>query len=168
MSRMRHCSRRELFRTAALLSASLAAVGLRGVAYGQGVSAPLSKLGAQLIGKLEGPRLILDAREWPKRFQEAPMLAELVRAGNLPPVEERVPSEPLVIKPVHSIGRYGGTWRRGFTGPGDSENGNRIVSSDKLLFWEYTGTKPMPSVARQWLLAGHGRSVTPYLPKGPT
>jgi peptide/nickel transport system substrate-binding protein len=94
------------------------------------------------------------------------MLAELVKAGKLPPVEQRVPQEPLVIKPVHSIGRYGGTWRRGFTGPGDGENGNRIVSADKLLFWEYTGTKPMPSVARQWLLADDGTSVTLYLRKG--
>ena len=42
------------------------------------------------------------------------------------------PEEPLVIKPVHEIGKYGGTWRRGFTGPGDSENGNRIMSADKL------------------------------------
>ena len=62
------------------------------------------------------------------------MLAELVKAGKLPPVEQRVPEEPLVIKPLHEIGKYGGTWRRGFTGPGDDENGNRIMGADKLLF----------------------------------
>ena len=45
------------------------------------------------------------------------MLAELVKAGKLPPVEQRVPEEPLVIKPLHEIGKYGGTWRRAFTGP---------------------------------------------------
>ena len=158
-------SRREFIRDAALLSGSLAAVGLPGVARAQGTAAP-PKLGAQLIGKLEGPELILDPAKWPTKFSEAPMLAELVKQGKLPPVEQRVPKEPLVIKPVHEIGRYGGTWRRGFTGPGDSENGNRIVSSDKLLFWEYTGTQVRPCVARQWLLADDGKSVTIYLRKG--
>ena len=158
-------SRREFIRDAALLSGSLAAVGLPGVARAQGTAAP-PKLGAQLIGKLEGPELILDPTKWPTKFSEAPMLAELVKQGKLPPVEQRVPKEPLVIKPVHEIGRYGGTWRRGFTGPGDSENGNRIVSSDKLLFWEYTGTQVRPCVARQWLLADDGKSVTLYLRKG--
>ena len=69
------------------------------------------------------------------------MLAELVKAGKLPPVAQRIPEEPMVVKPVHAVGKYGGTWRRGFTGPGDSENGNRIVSTDKILFWDYTGTK---------------------------
>ena len=57
------------------------------------------------------------------------MLAELVKAGKLPPVEQRVPDEPLVIKPLHEIGKYGGTWRRAFTGPADNENGNRIMST---------------------------------------
>ncbi len=109
-------SRREFIRDAALLSGGLAAVGLPGTARAQGQP---PKIGAQLIGKLEGPELILDPAKWPTKFSEAPMLAELVKQGKLPPVAERVPKEPLVIKPVHSIGRYGGTWRRGFTGPGD-------------------------------------------------
>ena len=30
---------------------------------------------------------------------------------------------PLVLKPVHQTGKYGGIWRRGFTGPGDNLNG---------------------------------------------
>ena len=72
----------------------------------------------------------------------------------------------MVVKPVHAIGRYGGTWRRGFTGPGDVENGNRIVSTDKILFWDYTGTKHMPCVAKDWKVSDDGRSVTIYLRKG--
>src|SRR5688572_18982301 len=45
---------------------------------------------------------------------EAPMLAEMVAAGELPPLEERLPAEPLVVEPIESIGEYGGTWRRAF------------------------------------------------------
>jgi peptide/nickel transport system substrate-binding protein len=48
----------------------------------------------------------------PSQFNEAPMLAEMVAAGNLPPVEERLPENPLVIQPIE-IGRYGGTIRVG-------------------------------------------------------
>ena len=35
----------------------------------------------------------------------------------------------MVVKPLKEIGKYGGNWRRAFTGPGDYENGNRINSS---------------------------------------
>jgi peptide/nickel transport system substrate-binding protein len=63
------------------------------------------------------------------------MLAELVKAGKLPPVAERLPerADLMVVKPLKEIGTYGGRWRRGFTGPADNENGNRICSTDKLL-----------------------------------
>src|SRR5262245_6552164 len=78
-----------------------------------------AKLGAHLIGKLEGPEVVTDPAQMPKRFREAPQLAELVKAGKLPPVEERIGQDPLVIKPLREVGKYGGTWRRGFTGPFD-------------------------------------------------
>src|SRR5690606_6654728 len=41
---------------------------------------------------------------------EAPELAQLVKDGELPPVEERLPAKPRVVEPVDRIGRYGGTW----------------------------------------------------------
>ncbi|MEM7535432.1 MAG: ABC transporter substrate-binding protein [Chloroflexota bacterium] len=41
-------------------------------------------------------------------FGEAPMLAEKVAAGEMPAVEERLPSEPAVIDPLESVGVYGG------------------------------------------------------------
>ncbi|RPH99489.1 MAG: ABC transporter substrate-binding protein, partial [Zetaproteobacteria bacterium] len=72
----------------------------------------------------------------------------------------------MVVKPLQSIGRYGGTWRRGFTGPGDGENGNRIVSTDKILFWDYTGTKIMPCLAKDWKVSDDGRVVVITLRKG--
>ena len=37
-------------------------------------------------------------------YNEAPMLRTLVAAGELPPVEERLPEEPLVLKPFKEIG----------------------------------------------------------------
>jgi peptide/nickel transport system substrate-binding protein len=127
---------------------------------------PAAKVGAHLVGKLEGYEIVRDPARIPKRFNEAPALADQVKAGKLPPVERRLPAEPLVVKPVHEVGRYGGTWRRAFTGPGDGENGNRLMAVDKFLFWDHTGTRISPSVAREWKVSDDGKTVTLSLRKG--
>jgi hypothetical protein len=72
--------------------------------------------------------VVVDPAQFPKTFKEAPQLAELVKAGKLPPVAERIGQDPLVIKSVHEIGKYGGMWRRGFTGPVDFWNGLHCVA----------------------------------------
>lgn len=41
------------------------------------------------------------------QYHEAPILAELVSAGTLPPVDQRLPSEPLVVTPRGEVGKYG-------------------------------------------------------------
>jgi len=38
-------------------------------------------------------------------------LAEQVAAGTLPPVEERLPPDPVVVTPTNTVGTYGGTLR---------------------------------------------------------
>ncbi|MCC6175858.1 MAG: ABC transporter substrate-binding protein [Chloroflexi bacterium] len=124
------------------------------------------KPGKQLIGKLEGPEIIVDPAKLPTKRAEAPMLADLVKAGKLPPVAERLPEQPLVVKPLHQIGKYGGTWRRAFTGPADRENGQRIVSVDKLIFRDYTGNTLVPSLATSWEWSDGGRVLTAKLRKG--
>ncbi|MCS7366370.1 MAG: ABC transporter substrate-binding protein [archaeon YNP-WB-062] len=64
-----------------------------------------------------------------KRYKEAPMLAELVKSGKLPPVEQRLPKEPLVLTlrrnaapdgvlKTLKIGKYGGTLRLIHAAPG--------------------------------------------------
>lgn len=42
-------------------------------------------------------------------YREAPVLAAMVAAGDLPPVGERLPRDPIVIAPARQIGVYGGT-----------------------------------------------------------
>ncbi len=44
---------------------------------------------------------------------QAPALADMVAAGTLPPLEARMPTDPVVIEPLESVGQYGGTWRFG-------------------------------------------------------
>lgn len=52
-------------------------------------------------------------------YGEAPMLADLVASGSLPPVEQRLPMNPRVIVPWAEVGTYGGTLRRAFKGLSD-------------------------------------------------
>ena len=49
-------------------------------------------------------------------FRQSPALDELVAAGELPPVAERLPDDPVVVEPYGEIGRYGGTARLFFAG----------------------------------------------------
>jgi peptide/nickel transport system substrate-binding protein len=119
-----------------------------------------------LVHPPEGAAVVTDPARIPARFQEAPMLAERVRAGTLPPVEQRLPQEPLVLQPLQEIGRYGGTWRRGFTGPGDGENGNRINASDMMMQWDMVGARQVPSVARAGEVSADGRRTTLHLRRG--
>ncbi|MEU8354711.1 ABC transporter substrate-binding protein [Nonomuraea sp. NPDC048882] len=51
--------------------------------------------------------------------KEAPALAELVKAGKLPPLEQRLPKNPLVVKPLREPGAYGGTWSSAMVGEDD-------------------------------------------------
>ncbi len=44
-------------------------------------------------------------------YQESPLLARRVEAGELPPVAERLPANPLVMIPWEKPGRYGGKLR---------------------------------------------------------
>src|SRR3989475_1134053 len=123
--------------------------------------------GSDLIGKLEGPEVVTDAAKIPKAFKEAPQLAALVKAGKLPPVAERVGQDPLVIKPLREIGKYGGTWRSGFTGPADFWNGYRCCSGpDHLMLWDYTGDRAVPNLAKGLEMQDGGKAWLVHLRRG--
>jgi peptide/nickel transport system substrate-binding protein len=82
-------------------------------------------------------------------YNEAPMLKALVESGELPPVEERLPANPLVIPVTESIGEYGGVWRRGFLGPSDYNNYVRVVY-DGLVRFSPDGSKVEPRLIESW------------------
>ena len=125
------------------------------------------QMGAALIGELEGPTIIDDEGMWPTSFSEAPQFAELVSAGELPPVAERIGNDPLVIKPVHEIGEYGGIWRRGFSGPADKWNGYRCCTgTDHVLYWDYTGSTARPNIVKAWESSADGKTFSLFLRDG--
>ncbi len=97
-------------------------------------------------------------------FSEAPELATRVAMGELPPVEDRLPEEPLIIPPIERIGQYGGTWRRGFTGI-DTNNMDRIIH-DHLIYFDFDGYTLMPHIAKGWDISEDGTTFTFHLRKG--
>ena len=68
-------------------------------------------------------------------YNEAPMLADKVAAGELPALADRLPAEPLVVTPIDSVGTYGGTWHMGSRGVGDDAGFTRTVGYYGLVRW---------------------------------
>lgn len=100
-----------------------------------------------------------------KKYNEAPMLSELVKQGKLPSVEKRLPDEPLVVTPVESVGEYGGTMRRAYFGMGDLTGWYRLVN-EMLIGWTRDYKKLRPNIAKSWKVSNNGRVFTFYLRKG--
>ncbi|HEV8473264.1 MAG TPA: ABC transporter substrate-binding protein, partial [Methylomirabilota bacterium] len=65
------------------------------------------------------------------------------------PVDQRLPSEPLVVPVVERSGQYGGVWRRAFLGPADANNYVRVVY-DALVRHSPDGGKIEPKIAAGW------------------
>ena len=104
--------------TAAAEAAGMAAVAAGDAAMAAGASAEAAAMDAQkaLAGvELQKELVAAVTAPAPLEFNEAPELAQLVLGGKLPPVEERLPSEPLVIPVFDEIGKYGGDMRAAFT-----------------------------------------------------
>ncbi|MCY3866036.1 MAG: ABC transporter substrate-binding protein, partial [Chloroflexi bacterium] len=82
-------------------------------------------------------------------YNEAPSLAEMVAAGELPPVDERLPAEPLVIEPVEEIGQYGGTWR--LVDNNDSNGWTQMtVNVEGFLKWNRDVNGFRPNIVTSW------------------
>lgn len=112
-----------------------------------------------VAGRLDAaapPRLQVDvdysegsaAAWWPRG--EAPVLAELVAAGVLPPVAERTGPEPVVQRGPDGIGRYGGAWSQVRTTARLDEYVRFYLTGGFLVRWSPQGYPIVPALARAW------------------
>jgi peptide/nickel transport system substrate-binding protein len=113
-----------------------------------------------VIQKTSAPLEIDPAILENRSFGEAPMLAEKVRRGELPPVSERLPENPLVVVPMDEIGIYGGTIRRALTGdivqtPGVSKTlGENLMGFERPL-----PNSILPNLAESYRFEDGGRTA---------
>ncbi|WP_342361868.1 ABC transporter substrate-binding protein [Terrarubrum flagellatum] len=98
-------------------------------------------------------------------YTEAPGLAKDVAAGKLPPVAQRLPEKPLVVKPVEKAGVYGGTWRQALVGGSDGLI-ERTVGYTRLVRWNPEWTDVIPDVAESVEAKPDGTEYTFKLRKG--
>ncbi len=81
----------------------------------------------------EAPAADAPAAGPPSKYNEAPMLAERVAAGELPPVDERLPANPVVIEPLEEIGQYGGVTRVAIGNPNHLFGDPQAVMGTELI-----------------------------------
>ena len=98
---------------------------------------------------------------------EAPVLTKLVAAGKLPPLEQRLPPNPVVVEPVNEIGKYGGTLNIGikeqFSWFGDPQS---AIGPDGLLRFSSDFKEILPNLIRKWEWSNDGKTVTVHLLEG--
>lgn len=98
-------------------------------------------------------------------YNEAPMLAERVAAGELPPVDDRMPIVPVVLQP-EEIGQYGGTWHMALLGTRDRAMLRRTMWYEGLVRWDPQWLRVVPNVAESFEISEDSTAYTFKLRQG--
>jgi peptide/nickel transport system substrate-binding protein len=122
--------------------------------------------GKYKLGVFEYAEFITDPAKFPKTFKEAPELAAQVTAGKLPKVADRIGQDPIVIKPIHGNGKYGGTMHKAFIGTADGTAFRFLNGPDAQLWYDPTGAKVIPWMARSFDLSADGKVLTIQMRRG--
>ena len=97
--------------------------------------------------------------------KEAPMLAELVQQGKLPPLEERLPRDPMVLTPIEEVGVYGG--QMGFINVGADLGAWQFQYLYEAPYrWSADATKVEPNLFVSHRYSDDGTSLTLTLREG--
>ncbi len=101
-----------------------------------------------------------------EKFHEAPMLRLKVAIGELPPIEERLPEEPLIEKPLEEVGTYGGIFRMSQEIPTFWFPASLYTTTEYILMVDRRAEKIIPNIAKGWEFSEDGKTFTLYFRKG--
>lgn len=159
-------SKRQINRRQFLYLSAMASVGsIAAACAGQAPAAEAPAAEAPAAAPATGAESAPAVAAPPSTYNEAPMLAEQVAAGTLPPVDERLPASPLVNPVFEEIGQYGGTWRRVWLGPSD-DTGMWRLRHESLLRWSPDSTEYQPNILESWEVNDEGTTFTLHLREG--
>ena len=104
-----------------------------------------------------------------RKSKEAPQLAEMVKQGELPPVEKRLPKNPLMLEPIERMGSYGGQWDSNFSG--GLGTFIRDFGYEYLVRWKrdveaFAPDEVIPNVAESFEASDDGTEYTFHLREG--
>ncbi|MEW5817319.1 MAG: ABC transporter substrate-binding protein, partial [Spirochaetota bacterium] len=100
------------------------------------------------------------------KYNEAPMLAEMVKAGKLPSVDQRLPEEPYVQKVVEEIGKYGGMLRVVSNEASKLGDGRNTVGRPMAVKYDFDAATKSPHFVKKWEFSDDGKVITLYYRKG--
>jgi peptide/nickel transport system substrate-binding protein len=162
---MERISRRDFLRVSALASAATLAAAC--VEATPAAPSPAAVPAGPAVAPTAQPAAVPPAPAAPAaapKFGEAPMLAERVAKGELPPAEERLPDNPYVAVGLDGVGNYGGSMRKSFSGQAD---GGTISHLNLRGLLNINSEMTLESMgAESWELTPDGKTFTFHLRKG--
>lgn len=99
------------------------------------------------------------------KYKEAPKLAQLVKAGTLAAVEQRLPEEPAVIE-AKDVGKYGGVFKGAAFGPKSGQLDTEGFRLSALLTVESDLKTFKPNILKDYSVSDDFTTYTFNLRKG--
>ena len=163
MKTTREITRREFMRLSALAAVGAAAAACTPAATPTPAAAPTTAPAPATAVPTKPPAPAATTAPVSK-YKEAPMLADLVKAGKLPGVDQRLPKNPCVMASYEGAGKYGGTWRRAFQGVSDTWGPTKVV--DRAWAWFDKNLTLQPRQLESWSVSPDGKVWTIKLRQG--
>jgi len=141
-------NRRDFLRVTAATAAGVAVVACQPKTVIVKETVEVEKEVTKIVEKEKVVEKVVEATAVPE-VREAPTLHELVKAGSLPSVDERIPVDPLLITPYEQIGKYGGTWHRFDT----SSSGSHVAMAMygySIVHWVQDGLDKRGGLCKNW------------------
>jgi peptide/nickel transport system substrate-binding protein len=161
-------SRREFLRISGITAAATLAAACTAPSPAPSAPGPAAPTQAPVVAPTiptgSGSAPTAPAGEAPSQYNEAPMLAERVAAGELPPVDERLPVNPVVWPVWDSIGLYGGTMRRSHSGTSDAAGPTKLTR--RRLNWFNPDLTVRPDLGEGWEINDDASEWTFHLRQG--